>query len=226
MIEPHMEPFPRNVICWEGIDGCGKGTQIQLMREYLIGQRKRCEILRDPYDGPLGPAIRELSVSGVPDAVRAAMPLAFSANRIFLTHKTLELAKKFDYVLADRIWLSTLVFQGYDMPGREGERFLLDLVRKFESRMPQKLIFLDISPEQAEQRMAASGRPRDNFEQRGLKYYRILRERYYLWIERLGIPVLIVNAEKPADQVHAEIRGSLRLEGFLDDESANNEPDQ
>ena len=50
-------------ITFEGIDFCGKSTQIELLKEHLIYENKKVEIIREPGGTAISEKIRELLLS-------------------------------------------------------------------------------------------------------------------------------------------------------------------
>ena len=84
-------------IVLEGIDGAGKSTQIQLLKEWLEANGFRVETLVEPTDSKVGKLIREIlqSPDATTDRVQKALGLLFAADRMFLMDKLEDESKIF-----------------------------------------------------------------------------------------------------------------------------------
>jgi len=67
-------------IAVEGIDGCGKGTQTQLLVEHLTRAGFDARLVREPTDGPIGQLIREQLIA--PTISEVELNVLFAADRI------------------------------------------------------------------------------------------------------------------------------------------------
>ena len=97
-------------IVLEGIDGAGKSTQIQLLKEWLEANGFRVETLVEPTDSKVGKLIREIlqSPDATTDRVQKALGLLFAADRMFLMDKLEDESKIF---ISDRSFISSLAYQ-------------------------------------------------------------------------------------------------------------------
>jgi len=124
-------PTRGRFIVLEGIDGCGKTTQIEALREWLPGSGllppgARVVVSREPGGTALGQALRELLLHSPGEAapVPRAELLLYAADRAQHVERVLRPAlERGDWVLCDRFTGSTAAYQGY---GRGWPVTLLD----------------------------------------------------------------------------------------------------
>ena len=97
-------------IVFEGIDGAGKSTQIQLLKEWLEDNGFRVETLVEPTDSEVGKLIRKILQR--PDAqtenVQKTLALLFAADRMLIMDK---LEDKSKIIISDRSFISSLAYQ-------------------------------------------------------------------------------------------------------------------
>ena len=121
-------------IVFEGIDGAGKSTQIQMLREWLENNGFRVETLVEPTDSKVGKLIREILQQ--PDAtterVQKTLSLLFAADRMLIMDKLEDESKIF---ISDRSFISSLAYQ-------EPADWIGELNRY--AKKPDLLILLDL----------------------------------------------------------------------------------
>lgn len=99
-------------IVFEGIDGTGKSTQLQLLAEELIKRNVQVVTTREPTQGPYGMKIRELYRDRTGCSPEEELGL-FIADRRMHVEKILQPAlQEGKVVLCDRYFLSTAAYQG------------------------------------------------------------------------------------------------------------------
>ena len=143
-------------IVFEGIDGCGKTTQINeifkwLPTSNLISNDFSIVKTREPGGSLLGAKLRELILSNNKDNVPTNLTelLLYAADRTEHVAKIITPAlKNGDWVLSDRFSGSTLAYQGY---GRNIDK---EIIKKLEiiacqGQKPDITFFLDISIEES-----------------------------------------------------------------------------
>jgi len=100
------------LITFEGVDGCGKSTQLSCAAEYLRRQGQAVVTSFEPGDSPLGKKIRQLLLSGEFIPVPEAELLLFLADRAQHVQEVIRPALEADaWVLCDRYSDSTLAYQ-------------------------------------------------------------------------------------------------------------------
>ena len=121
-------------IVFEGIDGAGKTTQIQMLAEWLEANGFRVETLREPTDSKVGDLIHEILQQ--PDAqteeVQRILGLLFAADRLFIMDRLEDESK---IIISDRSFLSSLVYQD--------DAEWIEILNRYAKR-PDLLILLDL----------------------------------------------------------------------------------
>lgn len=157
------------LIAFEGIDGCGKSTQLGLYAEALAqraGARPR--VLREPGGTALGEALRRLLLGGGEIGARAELLLYMAARAELWEREVLPALGRGETVLLDRSHYSTLAYQGagLDLPRAEIDA-LARLV--LQGRLPDRVLLFDLSPALAAARLAHRGA--DRIERRDPAYF-------------------------------------------------------
>jgi dTMP kinase len=102
-------------ITFEGIDFCGKSTQVELFKEYLIKKGKKVLLIREPGGTEISEKIRDilLDKKNYKMAMESEI-LLFSASRAQLVREKIRpFLEEGYYVISDRFHDSTTAYQGY-----------------------------------------------------------------------------------------------------------------
>ena len=200
----------------EGIDGCGKTTQLRQLAEWLpdsglMPDGATLHLTREPGGSPLGRALRELLLHPPDDAAPCpeAELLMYAADRAQHVQRRIRPAlERGDWVLSDRFSGSTLAYQG---DGRGLDRALiLDLERiATNGLMPDVTLWLDLPLEASIARREE--RAEDRIEAEGQAF-----------LSRVATGFQVLAAERnwaviPADQRPEEVHQAIRraLEGHV-----------
>ena len=156
----------------EGIDGCGKTTQLQALSQWLpssglMAPGARLVVSREPGGTALGQALRELLLhppQGVQPLPRAEL-LLYAADRAqHVEALLLPALEAGDWVLCDRFTGSTAAYQGY---GRGLPLALIDTLESLATGGLQADLTLWLDVSLAESRRRRGGRPADRIEAAG-----------------------------------------------------------
>ena len=196
----------------EGIDGCGKTTQLRDLADWLPdsglmphGATLHCT--REPGGTPLGQALRELLLNPPQEAAPAptAELLLYAADRAQHVEQVIRPAlDRGDWVLSDRFSGSTLAYQGY---GRGLDlQTIVDLERIATAGISPDITFwLDLPLQESLRRRGA--RADDRIEAEGEAFLaRVAKGFQRLSAERIWSAVA---ADQSADQVQQVIRTQL-----------------
>jgi dTMP kinase len=137
-----MAPF----IAFEGIDGCGKGTQAKLLCDRLKDAGREPLLTVEPTRGPIGKLIREHMAS--PFLEDKSLALMFASDRIEHLDKEIRPAMESEkIVVSDRYVYSSIAYQGQTID--------IDWVGEINSYAdrPDLVILIDVSPRTARKRM-------------------------------------------------------------------------
>jgi len=190
---------------FDGIDGVGKTTQMQLFCQWLADQGHDVVTCRDPGSTPLGERVREILLTSgddTPIGARSEM-LLYMAARAQLVEQVIRPALSTGKtVVSDRYLLANVVYQGYAGGLDVGE--VRDVGRVATGGlMPDCTFLLDMSPTAALLRMGAE---LDRVESRGDAYREQLRAGFLLEAKQLGESVHVVAADRAIDEIQAELR--------------------
>lgn len=97
-------------IVFEGIDGAGKSTQIQMLKEWLEANGFRVETLVEPTDSEVGKLIRKIlqRYDATTERVQKTLGLLFAADRMLIMDKLNDESK---IIISDRSFISSLAYQ-------------------------------------------------------------------------------------------------------------------
>ena len=167
-------------ISFEGIDFCGKSTQIDLLKDYLIEQGKKVEILREPGGTNLSEKIRTILLDNKNEKMLMEAELfLFSASRAQLVREKIRpyLEKGF-YVISDRFHDSSTAYQGY---GRGIQVDVIAGVHKLAigDTIPDITFFIDIPVGIANERKKKQSKGKlDRIELADMEFYSRVRNGY------------------------------------------------
>ena len=140
-------------ITFEGIDFCGKSTQVELLRKYLIDKKKIVEIIREPGGTKISEMVRSILLDKVHENMcNEAEIFLFSASRAQLVREKIRtyLMKGY-YVISDRFHDSSTAYQGFGR-GLSVEAIMNIHNLAIGETIPDITFFIDISVEEAENR--------------------------------------------------------------------------
>jgi dTMP kinase len=195
------------LLALEGIDGCGKSTQAELLLGWLRERRPdgKVELLREPGGTPLGEDVRELLLRGAERGPMTEMLLYMASRAELYEQRVLPALARGELVLLDRSYYSTAAYQGAALD--QDEDTILELARLVtRGREIDKVVLLDIDPRQAAVRMAGEA---DRIESRGLAYFERVTAAYRAFAEAAPERFLVVDASEQPDKVFAAICAGL-----------------
>lgn len=194
------------LIVFEGIDGCGKSTQIQLLAGALREAGRQVKLTAEPTDYDTGKMLRE-ALSGRVARTPCEMAALFTLDRI--AHNTaadgIENAlKKGVDVLSDRYYYSSLAYQG----SLCDFNWVRDMnVNCPAIRHPDLCVFLDIPPKEALERIGKRGEAKEIYEKE--ETLTLFRSTFLRVFESIGDRVAIVDATGSPDEVAARVRAAV-----------------
>lgn len=112
MTESDEPLYPGYLIIFEGTDGTGKSTQLELLAEALRAQHHQVVATREPTTGPFGMKIRELYVNRERFTPEEELELFIADRKEHVADCILPALQKGQIVLCDRYYLSTAAYQG------------------------------------------------------------------------------------------------------------------
>lgn len=156
----------------EGIDGCGKTTQVERLAERLAQMGRPCRRLREPGGTALGEAQRALLLDPATQACPTAELFGYLQARAQLCHEVIAPALAAgEVVLLDRFYHSTLAYQAYGL-GLDLAAVRAAIRLATGGIVPDVVAWLAVDPDEALRRRAASRGRDDRIEARGPAYLR------------------------------------------------------
>ena len=161
------------LISFEGIEGVGKSTQINLILEWLTSKGLSSKLLREPGSTELGEKIRELLLSKNYNISAQTELLLMFAARAEMIKEHLAKANE-DIVLCDRYYHASIAYQGY---GRKLPLELIDsLVLNINCPVPDLTIIYDLDVNLGFKRKAKDDI--DRIESSGINFFEDVRKGY------------------------------------------------
>ncbi len=207
----------RFFITFEGIEGCGKTTQINYLASFLEKIRQPFLLTREPGGTKLGEKIREILLLADDDQIDPWTELfLYMADRMQHFRQIIAPAlEKGKIVLCDRFIDATLAYQGF---GRQIDlNWLEEIHRRSLGHVKPNLTFLiDLPPEEglkrAWQRIAQKETKEDRFEKESLEFHQRVRAGYLFLAQREPDRFVILNGMQDAISLHQEILRHLPQE--------------
>ena len=214
-----MNPFRRGVlITFEGCDGGGKTTQLQLLAERL--KQTGCEFLklREPGGTDIGETVRSILLQKKHSSLCAeAELLLFEAARAQLVHEVIRPAlREGKIVLCDRFMDSTTAYQG---AGRHLSAEAIDVMNAFATGniKPDMTFLLDILPEAGRQRvLQRTFKGLDRMEDEEQAFFAQVREGYLRLAKAHPERFVVVDACRDKEEIAEFIWGKVQ-KAFLKD---------
>jgi dTMP kinase len=197
-------------ITFEGLDGCGKSTQLEKLAAGLRDNKIDVVTTREPGGTVIGERIRAVLLDSRTAGLdpQAEMALMF-ASRAQLISEVIEPALKAGkWVVCDRFTDSTEAYQG---GGRQlGTQAVLELHRVLcRNLWPDLTIFMDSDVNSSVRRARRRNKDAENdenrFEQESLAFFTRVREGFLAIAQREPQRVVKIDARPPIEAVHEEI---------------------
>ncbi|MBC8257091.1 MAG: dTMP kinase [Candidatus Marinimicrobia bacterium] len=192
------------LITYEGIDGSGKSTQIQLLEAEFEKLGISYKTFREPGGTKLSEKIRKILLDKDNIELDAnAESLLFAAARSQLTVEQIKPAiLRGEVVICDRFTHSTIAYQGY------GRGLKIDNLDKINSiatggLSPDITFILDIDPEVAASRMSSNAP--DRMEATGIDFFKKIQNGYHQIAEQNKNKCIVINGEQSPENVFKEI---------------------
>ena len=210
--EPPSAPgHPGRFITFEGIEGSGKTTQIQLLSEHLEERGIEHILTREPGGTPIGDQVRRLVLNpSYTDMTPACELLLYAAARAQHLDQVIRPALLENrLVLCDRYVDATLAYQGY------GRGLTLDLIRRLHALdvlalRPSATLLFDVDArfalERARDRDQSRSEDESRFEQENLAVHERVRAGYLDLARHEPRRFKIVDARGTRDEVQVRVR--------------------
>ncbi|MFH1855886.1 MAG: dTMP kinase [Candidatus Omnitrophota bacterium] len=193
------------LITFEGPEGSGKSTHVELLFKYLKEKIKKVVKFREPGAAALSEKIRELLLEsdGLKISPKAEMLLYQASRAQFVEEELLPVLKKGYLVLLDRFTDSTFAYQGY---GAGVDLKLIEKLNQFVALgiKPRLTILLDISAAEGLKRAEKCGR-KDRMERKPLSFHNRVRKGY-LELAKKNRKIKIIDSRNTIEEIQQEIK--------------------
>ena len=202
----------------EGLDGCGKSTQLGKLAAVLRAQGIEVVLTREPGGTPAGESIRGLLLdsrtAGL--APMAELALMFASRAQHLHQVILPALAAGSFVLCDRFTDSTEAYQGGGRkvgiePVRQLHQLLCDGLQPDLTLLMDSEVSASVARARRRNTAAASGPHDENrFEQESRAFFERVRNGYLAIAKRELERVVLLDARQPIETVHHEILEAVR----------------
>ena len=203
------------LITFEGIDGCGKSTQLEMLAEALRSRGHRIIVTREPGGTTIGERVRELLSSDATDAIQPATELLLivAARAQHAAQVLRPAVESGNIVISDRYTDSSVAFQGY---GRGLDLAMIDNVNRLATGglTPDLTILFDLDATVAQarldaRRLGASETTRKPalayLDELELEFHTRVREGYLAIAAADPARFKVVDASARSDATHAKV---------------------
>jgi len=198
---------PGKLITLEGVDGAGKSTHIQFIADTVRSQERHAIVTREPGGTELAERLRDTILQQAMDPVAETL-LMFAARADHVARVIRPALQAGSWVICDRFSDATAAYQG------AGKGVPAELIRSLGEAVhpglrPDRTLVFDCSYEVAHQRLQASGKALDRFEQESREFFDRVRAAYLAAAKAEPERVRIVNAAASLENIREAIARGL-----------------
>lgn len=188
------------IFSFEGIEGVGKSTQINLLKEYLENSGYSTEILREPGSTITGESIRSILLDSKENlSSESELLLMFAARAQLISEKVNN--SNSDIILFDRFYDASLAYQGF---GRNLPiDFIHSLITFINCPEPRLTFLLDISVQDGFERKVND--VKDRIESAGNEFFQKVREGYLEIAKNNQKRIKVIDAMQSIDDINKSI---------------------
>ncbi|MDB9973977.1 dTMP kinase [Gammaproteobacteria bacterium] len=188
------------IFSFEGIEGVGKSTQINLLKEYLETNGYSTEILREPGSTITGESIRSILLDSKENlSSESELLLMFAARAQLISEKVNN--SNSDIILFDRFYDASLAYQGF---GRNLPiDFIQSLITFINCPEPRLTFLLDISVQDGFERKVND--VKDRIESAGSEFFQKVREGYLEIAKNNQNRIKVIDAMQSIDDINKSI---------------------
>ena len=194
-------------ITFEGIDGVGKSTQLDLLERYLVDLGKKVLRTLEPGGTELGQEIRHLLLHRKGDVSARSEALLYAADRAHHVATKIKPALEAGMVvLSDRYFDSSVAYQG------AARELNVDEVRNIslwaiDNLLPDLTVLLDLPADEAMKRRGNKGTEPDRLEREQVEFFERARNEYLKMAKEARF--LVVDASKSPEHIHQQVVGRV-----------------
>lgn len=192
-------------ITFEGVDGSGKSTQAELLRDALTADGREVVLTREPGGTEIGERVRELVLNG-PAMTPWAEAGLFASARAELVETVIKPAlARGAIVISDRYVDSSLAYQG--IARGVGVDHVLELnLHAVQGLMPDRTVLLLVEPELAAQRAVL----KDRLEREGAAFHQRVADAYRELADLYPGRIVVFDGARKSDELARDIHERIR----------------
>jgi len=188
------------IITFEGIEGVGKSTQINLLKDYIESRGLSASIFREPGSTVIGENIRSILLDSKENLSKESELLLMFAARAQLISEKVKISNT-DFILFDRFYDASVAYQGY---GRGlSVDFINNLISFINCPQPDLTFLLDISVENGFKRKIDD--VKDRIESSGDEFFENVRQGYLEIAKSQPERIKVIDAMGSIDDINKEI---------------------
>ena len=189
-------------ITFEGTDGCGKTTQIEMLKDYFEKQGRTVLLTREPGAKGLGTKLREILLNYDGEVSPVCESFLFLADRAQHVDTIIKPAvARGEIVLCDRHTDSTVAYQGY------GRGLNIDRINMLNNlatngKKPDLTLVFDVDVETSMKRV---GKEKDRMESAGIDFHNRVRKGYLELAKQEPKRIKVLDATKSIEEIHKDV---------------------
>ena len=190
-------------ITFEGIDGVGKSTQLDMLEKHLIAQGREVVRTLEPGGTELGQEIRHLLLHRKGDIAPRSEALLYAADRAHHVETKIKPAlASGKVVLSDRYFDSSVAYQGAarELDVQEVKDISLWAIDRL---LPDLTVLLDLPAQEAMNRRGNKGTEPDRLEREQVEFFERARDEYLRMANEPRF--LVVDANLSPEQIHSQV---------------------
>ena len=190
-------------ITFEGIDGVGKSTQLDMLEKHLIAQGREVVRTLEPGGTELGQEIRHLLLHRKGDVAPRAEALLYAADRAHHVETKIKPAlASGKVVLSDRYFDSSVAYQGAarELDVQEVKDISLWAIDRL---LPDLTVLLDLPAQEAMNRRGNKGTEPDRLEREQVEFFERARDEYLRMANEPRF--LVVDANLSPEEIHSQV---------------------
>lgn len=194
-------------VTFEGIEGCGKTTQVKMLARWLRSEGHQVVVTREPGGTPIAEKIRKVLLDpGNHSMSPLSELLLLQASRAqHLAQVIIPALKAGKIVICDRFADSSTAYQGY------GRGLDLETVQKLNQiavggHWPQLTLVIDLPAEEGFSRAQGRRRGLDRMENEALRFHKKVRKGFKAITQGDPGRVKLLDGSQPPDVIHAAVR--------------------
>lgn len=199
-------------ITFEGLDFCGKSTQVEILKKYFEDRNDKVKLIREPGGTKISEKIRDilLDKKNSEMSIEAELLLFSSSRAQLVREKIIPLLEDGYYVISDRFHDSSIAYQGY---GRGIDIEAVKTIQKFaiNGAVPDITFFIDVPFDEIQKRRVKHGEKNlDRIELSKNEFYQNVYKGY-LELCKTEERVKRIDGTKSIDHVHKQIISEINL---------------